>query len=140
MLLVGSNEVERYIKEQGIRYFKLEEFLCRCGCGGVVIDSKVLDTLEKLRERLKKPVVINSAYRCIKHNRAIGGVPGSAHIRGYAVDIKALHSATRHKIVEFLLQKGIQRIGVASNFVHFDVDPDKPKPALWTYDRAKHVA
>jgi len=140
MLLIGSHELEVYIRKAGIKHFKPEEFLCRCGCGEVVIDSRVLDILEKLRKHLKKPVVINSAYRCVKHNRAIGGVPGSAHIRGYAVDIKALHSATRHRIIDFLLKEGIQRVGVASSFVHFDVDPDKPKPALWTYDRAKHVA
>ncbi|NPB07575.1 MAG: peptidase M15 [Aquificae bacterium] len=140
MLLVGPAEVEAYIKEKGIKHFRVEEFLCGCGCGGVVMDSRVIETLEKLREHLKKPVIISSAYRCVKHNRAIGGVPGSAHIRGYAVDIKALHSATRHRIIDFLIREGIQRIGVAPNFIHFDIDPDKPKPALWTYDRAKHVA
>ena len=139
MLLRGKDEVSKYIKEKGIKYFKPEEFQCR-HCGEVIIDSQLIDTLEKLREYLGKPVVITSGYRCVKWNREIGGVKGSAHIRGYAVDIKVLNSRTRYKIITFLLSQGISRIGIAGNFIHFDIDPDKPKNVIWHYFNAKHIA
>ncbi len=139
MILIGKEAVKKYIVDNQIKHFKPEEFECK-HCGKVIIDSQLIDILEKLREYLGKPVIITSAYRCIEWNRQIGGVKGSAHIRGYAVDVKVLSSRTRYRIVNFLLSQGISRIGIAQNFIHFDIDPEKPKNVIWHYFNAKHVA
>ena len=42
--------------------------------------------LEKIRALLGQPMHIDSGYRCQALNRAVGGVPDSAHIQGYAAD------------------------------------------------------
>jgi zinc D-Ala-D-Ala carboxypeptidase len=42
--------------------------------------------LEKIRALLGAPLNIDSGYRCPALNRAVGGVPDSAHVQGYAAD------------------------------------------------------
>lgn len=44
--------------------------------------------LEKIRALLGAPLHIDSGYRCPALNRAVGGVPDSAHVQGYAADFK----------------------------------------------------
>ncbi len=139
MMLKGKEEVKRFIEEKGIKHFRAEEFVCK-HCGKVIIESQLIEILERLREHLRKPVIITNAYRCEGHNRAIGGVPNSAHVRGYAVDVKVLSSQTRYKVIKFLMGEGVSRIGVGEDFIHFDLDPEKPKNVIWHYFRKSHVA
>lgn len=51
------------------------------------LDSLVSNVLEPVRERLGKPITVNSGFRCPIHNRAVGGVANSQHMRGEAADI-----------------------------------------------------
>ena len=44
--------------------------------------------LEPLRNHFNTPIIINSGYRCLQLNKAIGGVSTSNHLSGYAADIK----------------------------------------------------
>ena len=44
--------------------------------------------LEPLRAYANQPITINSGYRCLLLNKAIGGVSTSNHLSGYAADIK----------------------------------------------------
>lgn len=44
--------------------------------------------LEPLREKIKRPVIINSGYRSARLNKAVGGVSNSYHLRGLAADIR----------------------------------------------------
>lgn len=75
-----------------MKYFKLEEFRCRC-CGGLPPDAQeniralVENVLDPARQQLGGPVTVNSGYRCAKHNREVGGVSASQHLRGEAADI-----------------------------------------------------
>ena len=43
--------------------------------------------LEPAREKLKRPLIINSGYRSEAVNRLVGGVPNSWHRYGQAADI-----------------------------------------------------
>jgi len=66
-------------------HFSLEEF------GGVPKGKLpavqlVAERLEVVRAAIGKPIVITSGYRSPAHNKAIGGAPNSAHIRGLAAD------------------------------------------------------
>lgn len=111
-------------------HFKKEEFACKCGCGFDEIDKKLNYKLELARMTAKVPFVINSACRCKKHNKNVGGLPNSAHLRGLAVDIRATNSHNRFRIVRGLVMAGFQRIIIYEGFVHADVDPDKPQQIL----------
>ena len=80
-----------------MKYFKMSEFECRCGCEMDSTDSpQVRENIEALveavldpvRERFGKPIFVNSGYRCPRHNAAVGGVPNSQHMRGEAADIR----------------------------------------------------
>ncbi|RUM32669.1 MAG: peptidase M15 [Aquifex sp.] len=133
MLLKSKEQVEEFIKERNIQHFEAEEFLCKCGCGKVLIESQLITTLEALREHIQKPVVITSAYRCPSWNKQVGGVSSSAHTRGLAVDIECTNSKDRYLILKFLLSRGVERIGIGRNFVHFDLDDEKPSPRVWHY-------
>lgn len=48
----------------------------------------VTAVLEPVRERLGKPIVVNSGFRCPVHNRAVGGATGSQHVKGEAADVR----------------------------------------------------
>ena len=48
---------------------------------------RTAETLERVRDVLGgRPVIINSGYRAAALNRAVGGVPSSAHLSGLAAD------------------------------------------------------
>jgi hypothetical protein len=36
-------------------------------------------------------------------------------------------------LVEALLDAGFHRLGLGSDFVHVDLDPNKPSNSLWVY-------
>lgn len=70
--------------------FNQAEFDCKCknqDCTFTLLDLRVVDFLEDLRARTGEPVVLSSAFRCMAHNRSVGGVRNSFHKRGKAVDI-----------------------------------------------------
>ena len=52
--------------------------------------KRVCEWLEVLRKRYGKPIIINSGYRSPQLNKKIGGVAGSNHLTGCAVDIRVL--------------------------------------------------
>lgn len=75
-----------------MKWFKMKEFECHCGCrmpdsARANIAALVEQVLDPARERLGRPVRVNSGYRCAKHNREVGGVSASQHLRGEAADI-----------------------------------------------------
>ena len=133
MILVGKEQVEEFIKENNIKHFTTDEFVCKCGCGQVKVDSELILKIERIREKLGRPIKITSAYRCPEHNKAIGGKPNSAHLKSYALDIAVSNSRERFEIITAALEEGFNRIGVAKSFVHIDIDPDKPQNVIWTY-------
>lgn len=69
-----------------IRYFKQNEFTCKCGCGLNRIDLRLVKILDEIREHFGRPVIVTSGCRCVKHNAKEGGVQGSRHVLGKAAD------------------------------------------------------
>lgn len=116
-----------------LNHFSPSEFRCRCGCGAGIeqMDPELLSMLDKAREIAGIPFVLSSAFRCPEHNRTVGGVSNSAHVRGYAVDIRCKESRTRFRLLSALLAAGFQRIELAPAWIHVDVDPDKPAPCAF---------
>mgnify|MGYP000044741057 FL=1 len=115
------------------KYFKAKEFQCKCGCNTNGIEQSFVDKLTQAREIAGIPFVITSGYRCAEHNKAVGGVAGSAHTTGWAVDISAGTGEQKFKIVKALIDAGFTRIGVAKTFIHVDMDSTKPSPTIWLY-------
>ena len=88
--------------------------------------------LENARELAGIPFRISSGFRCAKHNKFVGGVADSAHVRGLAADILTSGSLERHTILNAVL-KVFPRVGVDKNFIHVDFDLTKPNPSLFLY-------
>lgn len=75
---------------------------------------------------------INSAYRCVKHNRDSGGEKSSQHLIGKAVDIES-PKYTGPELSRFVLQIPLFEhggLGVSDFWLHCDV---RLVRARWTY-------
>lgn len=116
------------------KYFEQPEFYCKCNkCAGGGVSSELISMLDKARGIAGVPFRVTSGYRCEDHNRRVGGVGTSSHTLGLAVDIACGRSDSRWKIVDALIEAGFSRIGIASGFIHVDVDPKKPAEVMWVY-------
>lgn len=113
-----------------IKHFKKEEFTCKCGCGLNNISDTLVLMLEDSRKLANVPFKINSACRCETHNKKIGGVKGSAHVKGLAVDISIPSDSARFAILSALLNVGFLRVLIYPTFIHVDLDLDKPNPII----------
>lgn len=114
-----------------MNYFADKELACPC-CGENGTNEKSLEMLNKARHSAGVPFVINSAYRCQKHNAKVKGSTTSSHMKGYAFDIKAKDSPTRYKVLRSLFRAGFKRVGVYETFIHVDNDPSKTEGVIWT--------
>lgn len=83
--MLGGNALV-LLKDQLTDHFKLSEF----ACGGAMIITPEFITfsraLEAFRVWYNRPIVINSGFRTIEHNKAVGGVDTSLHLKALAVD------------------------------------------------------
>ena len=109
--------------------FTPKEIACK-GDGSLFIDMKAMDALQKFRYFVKAPVIINSAYRSEKHNKAVGGSPKSQHLLGKAFDIRITNSLDRDTIHKAGKQAGFTAFGDYDQFVHMD---NRETPAYWDY-------
>ena len=81
-----------------MKWFKEKEFACKC-CGQLPLSTGsgqaprenvkalVCEVLDPVREKLGMPIVVTSGSRCEKHNKDVGGVRNSQHLRGEAADV-----------------------------------------------------
>jgi hypothetical protein len=66
--------------------FSKREFLCP-HCKEGEASARLIYGLQQLRDRVGKPIRVNSGFRCPVHNEAVGGAKGSQHLFGNAADI-----------------------------------------------------
>jgi len=117
-----------------MKYFNYSEFDSPDVQGsGQMMDAKILMMLDQVRDKFDKPIHITSGFRTPQHNDEVGGKENSSHLKGLAVDIACNNSKDRFDLINCLLDVGFSRIGVASTFIHADIDPDKVKGVMWTY-------
>jgi len=117
----------------GIKHFEAKEFACKC-CGDLRISAELVILLDNIREALGMPLVVNSGYSCRSHNDEAWGSPSSSYRKGLAASIRAPNPRVRFLLLRALLLAGIERIGIARNFIHVDLDPDKPPKVAWHYE------
>ena len=117
-----------------MKYFQYEEFDSPDIQGsGQLMSKELLSKLDMIREEFGKPIYINSGYRTEAHNEKVGGKPASSHLKGLAVDIACNASRDRFNLVNLFIKHDINRIGIAKNFIHIDIDGDKDQDVMWTY-------
>ncbi len=111
-------------------FFSLEEFQCPC-CRCVKLDPSLLQKLKGLRNKIKKPVIITSGYRCSKHNSEVGGVKNSYHLLGMAVDI-FVPEIPIARLLQITREFKFQGIGFYPdrNFLHLDIR-NTDQPVYW---------
>lgn len=58
--------------------------------------------LEPLREKIGRPLVVNSGYRSKALNKAVGGVANSYHLEGLAADLRCSNVGDAHVLLAHL--------------------------------------
>lgn len=108
--------------------FKVKEFACSDGSDPVFISPELVVVLQTVRDHFKKPVTINSGYRTVGKNKAVGGAAYSQHLYGTAADIQIKGVAPKdvYTYVETLLPN-TGGIGLYSTFTHVDVRKTKSR-------------
>lgn len=86
------------------------------------IKELVYQVLQPLRDYIDKPITINSGYRCLKLNAAVGGVPTSQHVQGQAVDIK-VDGLSSFEIAQAVLDLHLpyDQLILYNDFVHISI-------------------
>ena len=116
-----------------IKYFKKQEFACKCGkyCNGypVDIDMNMVKIADEIRSRIGKPIHINSGLRCKTHNANVGGVSNSQHLFGKAADLGCPPGCTPAQMAsiaeEIMGETG--GIGIYSWGIHIDTRSTKSR-------------
>lgn len=106
--------------------FVSKEFDCKGSgcCSTTLIDPKLVEYLQMIRDHFGKPITITSAYRCETHNRRVGGATGSRHSKGQAADI-VVQGVSSREVAKYAESIGILGIGLYESsadgyFTHID--------------------
>lgn len=108
--------------------FKVNEFACSDGSDVVFISPELVKLLQQIRDHFKAPVTINSGYRTVTKNKAVGGATQSQHLYGMAADI-TVQGVTPKRVYNYAdkLLPYSGGVGLYSTFVHVDVRTTKSR-------------
>lgn len=127
-----------------IKYFSLAEFIHSATAKRLNIDNtptfeivdnlnRLADYLDNIREKLGKPILVSSGYRCPVLNKAVGGVANSQHQKGLAADLVCADMAKLESVLretggfDQLIKE--HRKGFPNSFwFHVSVCPRNSKP------------
>ncbi len=134
--------VEGRLTERLSPNFQVQEFARTRTQGGQVrtfryarISPDLVERLQRLRNRLGRPLIINSGYRYPELNQAVGGAARSRHQAGQAVDIRS-EGVSALRLAELALEEmGCDiGIGLGQHSIHVDV---RGTLASWAYEGAE---
>lgn len=114
--------------------FSSVEFDCHgvgC-CSETIINPKLVEYVQKIRDHFGKSITVTSGYRCPVHNRNVGGATGSRHSKGDAADIVVQGVAPRD-VAKYAESIGVKGIGLYEtsadgHFTHIDT---RDKKSFW---------
>ena len=91
--------------------------------------------LNPLRERIGKPIIITSGYRCKKLNEIVGGVPNSQHTTGEAADfvINGLKTAEIINLIQNTNIEYDQLINEYNKWLHISYRKEKNRQQYIIY-------
>ena len=127
----GMIEFEKGRSDKISKNFQYKEFDCHgqgC-CSTTIIDEKLVEYVQQIRDHFGKPVTITSPYRCEVHNRRVGGATKSYHMRGQAADI-VVQGVSSREVAKYAESIGILGIGLYETskdgyFTHIDTRTTK---------------
>ncbi len=111
-----------------IKYFKKSEFKCKCGgkyCNGFPVEpkEKLIKVADRTRAYFGNKAIVSSGVRCEKHNANVGGVSGSRHKLGKAMDFTVSGMSASSVLAYVQKQPEIRyAYAIDSNYVHMDVE------------------
>lgn len=100
---------------------------------GINMDKQFMSKVQLLRDFVNMPLLVNSGFRSVKHNKLIGGSIDSSHLTGLAIDLKCNDSRLRFLLLQGAIMIGFNRIGIGWNFIHLDDDLNKVSKVIWLY-------
>ena len=112
--------------------FSVKEFICKDGntlaIPAVYMKNvvRLAENLQVLRDHIDRPIYVNSGYRTIKYNKAVGGSAMSQHLCGKAADIRVKGMSSREvysaiKILISIDEMEEGGLGLYKGFVHYDI-------------------
>lgn len=115
-------------------YFPENEFAkCNPPCKKADLNQDFLKKLNECRHKANIPFVLTSAYRTVEHEKSKGRSGNSAHTQRCAVDVAAVTSQQKYKIIKAAMEVGITRIGVHKSFIHLDTSTTLAQEVCWLY-------
>ena len=110
--------------------FLVREFASGCGSDTVLLDTRLPNVLQTIRELLgNKSISVSSGYRTLEHNTKIGGAKNSNHMKGMAADLqqKGTDQETMCRAAETALAKAKIPGSIIKypTFVHVDTSPTR---------------
>jgi subtilisin family serine protease/uncharacterized protein YcbK (DUF882 family) len=127
-------EIRGRYDEKLSRNFIVREFASGDNAPYARISVQLVEKLQLLRDKLARPIIINSAYRHNAYNEAVGGAANSQHVAGRAVDIHVRGmtplNLAKNAIEVFGCNIGI---GLGRNNIHLDL---RGTLTSWVYEGA----
>ena len=111
-------------------HFSAGEFRCKCGKSHEFkVDDSLVSNLEKLFYKLDcSKIIVTSGYRCVQHDKNVGGSGSGQHVEGTAADICCYGqdgNPISSKLVCCAAQdigfKGIANINTSYQYTHVDM-------------------
>jgi uncharacterized protein YcbK (DUF882 family) len=110
----------------------MSRFACKC-CGVDLVTDRAKEAFLSLEALIGQTLTITSAYRCPRHNRAVGGSKYSRHTFAKdALDVLCKNDGARKRFIEEAIKLGFNGIGLGETFVHIDMRPNK---MTWIYKK-----
>ena len=113
--------------------FKYGEFFC---LGKQPPDSvypnilALAKELQKVRDKVKVPIVVNSGWRDADHNEVVGGASNSQHLTGKAADVSCPKIETKQFNIYLAKYGNFNGFGIGSNYTHVDI---RSTFSIWVY-------
>ena len=129
--IVSSEETQANEPEvnwwEGIKHFTREEFECHCGgkyCNGYPAEpaKQLVQVADRVREHFGAPAIVSSGVRCKNHNAIVGGISGSRHLTGKAMDF-CVTGKSAEQVLAYVKQQSEINFAYAidSQYVHMDI-------------------
>ena len=132
-------------KDFSYKEFEASPTAVRKGICNVITTAAVRDAVKELTERVlqplrdivRRPLRINSGYRCPELNRAVGGVATSQHVKGEAADIAAEDPHALAKVVRDTpeIWREVDQMILYPSFVHISHRMGGPQRGQLLYNR-----
>ena len=130
-------KLSKYFSDYEVRCHGPEQGTCNCG-GSSPVDRRLLELLDKFRERIGKPVYLSCAFRCLTHNKACGSGDTSQHPRGCAADISRIAGLDIDEMARIALYVGFDGVGYYDWGIHVDVRNEGGKPDI-VFDKRRNA-